>query len=78
MDSYGALVGWTHEDLGDHLVLRIQSMQSAAQIEGQEPDTFRLLMSKQQAVLLGNNLMQVAGETIPRKGDRTWLRRMFG
>jgi len=78
MDSYGALVGWTHEDLGDRVVLRIQSMQSSARVEDHAPDTLRLLMSKQQAALLGNNLMQIAGETSPSSRDRGWFRRMFG
>ena len=78
MDAYGALVGWTHEDLGDRVVLRIQSMQSSAQVEDHEPDSLRLLMSKQQAALLGNNLMQIAGQTLPSTRDRSWFRRMFG
>ena len=78
MDWYGALVGWTHEDLGDRVLLRVQSMQPSAQAEAHEPDTLRLLMSKEQAALLGNKLMQIAGETPPSRREGSWFRRMFG
>jgi hypothetical protein len=78
MQTYGALVGWTHQELGDRVLLRIQSIRSAAQADQEGPDLFRFLLTKQQAAVLGNYLTQISGQTAADPRERTWLRRMFG
>jgi hypothetical protein len=37
-----------------------------------------ILLSKNQAVQLGNNLFQASGETAPAKKKRSWLDRLLG
>lgn len=78
MDSHGALVGWSHHDLGDRLLLRIESFGAPAPGEERVPDITRLLLTKQQAVVLGTYLIGLAGHQPPRPGARSRLRRLFG
>ncbi|MXP42531.1 hypothetical protein GRI75_12860 [Altererythrobacter soli] len=76
MDNQGALVGWHHQDLGDRVLLALQTRQRAG-----DPDDFdvlRVLMTKNQAAVLGNYLFQVSGQTPPSADERSWFRRMFG
>ena len=53
-ESYGALVGWGHHDVGDRVMLRIESVRSREAGDEHDPDMFRVLMTKQQAAVLGN------------------------
>lgn len=78
MESHGALVGWSHQDLGDKLLLRIESMGSPAAAQEHDPDILRLLLTKQQAGVLGTYLFELSGQTPPRRGDRGVLKRLFG
>ncbi len=78
MDNHGALVGWSHQDLGDKLLLRIESLGSPAAAQEHVPDVLRLLLTKQQAGVLGNYLFEISGQTPPRQGDRSVLKRLFG
>ena len=78
MENHGALVGWTHNDLGDRVLLRLESFRSAAEADQKDPDLYRLLLTKQQAVVLGNYLIKISGQTGVNSKDRTWFRRLFG
>ncbi len=78
MDSHGALVGWSHQDLGSKLLLRIETVSSTAAAHDHTPDTLRLLLTKQQAGVLGTYLFELSGQTPPRPGDRGMLKRLFG
>lgn len=78
MESHGALVGWTHQQAGDRIMLRIESVRSTEAAEKHDPDLFRFLMTKQQAGLLGNYLVSLSGQTPASPNDRTWFRRLFG
>jgi hypothetical protein len=78
MDSHGALVGWAHQDLGSKLLLRIETVSSRQAAEDHAPDTLRVLLTKQQAALLGSYLFDLSGETAPRAGERGMLKRLFG
>lgn len=73
MEVSGALVGWSHHDNDERILLRLESMQGS-NLAGNEPDMFRLLMTKQQALVLGHYLMMASGESVsaPRIG---WFRR---
>ena len=77
MESFGALVGWTHHDAGDRIMLRLESVQSSEAAKKHDPDLFRCLMTKQQAAILGNYLVQLSGQPpiVPKK--RGWFRRHF-
>jgi len=75
MENYGALVGWTHHDNGERLMLKLESLRTSA---AEEPDLFRCIMTKQQAAVLGNYLIEVSGQTRIDPRDRTWFRRLFG
>jgi hypothetical protein len=78
MESYGALVGWTHHEAGDRILLRVESVRSTEAAEKHDPDLFRFLMTKQQAAVLGNYLVQLSGQTPAGRDDRSWFRRFFG
>lgn len=78
MESFGALVGWTHHDAGDRIMLRLGSVQTSEAAKKHDPDLFRFLMTKQQAAILGNYLVGISGQSpaVPKKQGR--LRRWFG
>jgi hypothetical protein len=75
--SYGALVGWTGHDLGGRLMLRLDSV---APGDGTPPFDIRqhhLLMTKNQALILANYLLQQSGQTPPKQVRNTWWRRVL-
>lgn len=78
MESFGALVGWTHHDAGDRIMLRLESVQTSEAAKTHDPDLFRFLMTKQQAAILGNYLMQASGQQPVDPKERGWFRRHFG
>lgn len=78
MDRHGALVGWTHHDLGHRVMLNIESFESAGNLDNAPPDHFRLIMTKQQAAVLGNYLVELSGQTAANRSQRGWFKRMFG
>ena len=76
MESHGALVGWTHTDLGGKLMVCLESVQTVAAAEQHDPDVVRLLMTKNQAAVLGTYLLRFSGhEPAERPG---LFRRLFG
>jgi hypothetical protein len=74
MEIFGALVGWTHQDHDERIILCVESMQ-ADSLARNEPDLCHFLMTKQQALILGHHLLKISGEPIapPRA---SWLRRI--
>jgi len=76
-DRYGVLVGWTHQDMGKRLVLRMQSVNKPPPHSAEDVHTFNYIMDKNQAVQLGNYLFKLTGQTAPRKKKRSWLDRLF-
>lgn len=78
VESFGALVGWSHHDTGDHIMLRLESVQSSEAARKHDPDLFRCLMTRQQAAILGNYLVRLSGHSpvVPKKPG--WFRRHFG
>ena len=78
MQKHGALVGWTHQDMGGRVMLKIESYENAETMNQSAPDQFRLFMTKQQAAVLGNYLMDISGETGSRRGQRSLFKRLFG
>jgi hypothetical protein len=78
MENHGALVGWTHHDFGDKLLLCVESVRTLDAAETHQPDILRVLLTKKQAAVLGQYLTRVSGETAPRPSDRGLFRRLFG
>ena len=71
----GALVGWRADDLGQRVVLRLQTAHRGGQSE-REINERAVILDKNQAVQLANYLFEVTGETRPQK--RSTLRAFFG
>ena len=79
MDSHGALVGWSHQDLGgDRVLLRIETVNTPDAAHDRTPDVLRVLLTKQQAGVLATYLFDLADQRAPRRRDRGMLRRLFG
>ena len=76
-DHYGALVGWKSEDLHDRIILRMQFVHKPPPHTREDVHQSVLVLDKNQAVLLGNYLFELTGQTRP-KPRTSWLGRMFG
>ena len=77
-DDFGVLVGWTSQDLGDRIILRLQSVRSSKQRAANDVHNFRYYISMDQAPLLGNYLFQVSGQSAPRRRKRSWISKLLG
>jgi hypothetical protein len=77
-DRYGVLVGWTTQDLGARLVLRVQTVTKPPPHTAEDLTSTVFLLSKNQAVQLGHNLFRASGETAPERKKRSWLDKLFG
>lgn len=71
-DSYDVLVGWKHAAFDDRLILHLQTMQAPSSVE-----TSHLVMTVQQATVLANYLLKVAGASPPPR-PLSRLERWFG
>lgn len=78
MQSHGALVGWGHLINGNRLMLRLESFRSKEAMDGRDLDDFRVLLTKKQALLLGNYLIRLSEHSITGPKQRGWFRRRFG
>jgi biofilm regulator BssS len=76
-DYHGALVGWTSQNLGGRLVLRLQSVTKPAPHSQDDVHSFYFVMDENQAVQLGNYLFELTGQTAPRKRKRSWFDRLL-
>lgn len=77
-EGIGALVGWTSEDLGDRIVLRMDCVTKPPPHGSDDVHRTRFIISKDQAALLGNFLYTISGQTAPRRQKRRMLDRIFG
>lgn len=78
-NRYGVLVGWSTQDLGSRLILRVQTVNKPPPHRADDISSHFYLMTKNQAVQLGNNLFQASGQTSPgTKKKRSWLDRILG
>ncbi|CAH0356472.1 MAG: hypothetical protein V4533_03225 [Pseudomonadota bacterium] len=76
-DLYGALVGWSSQDLGDKLLVKLQVMETAQDKASNHPRSYFLLLTSNQATILGTYLFQKSGAT-PRTRKSSWFRRLLG
>ena len=77
MDNHGILVGWTHRDLGERILLCVETVSTLDAAQEHTPDVLRVLLTRSQAAVLGNFLATVSGKTPPQPRDRGLLRRLF-
>ena len=77
-ESYGVLVGWTHQRVNGQMILSIESVQSQDQRENADVDKLHLLMTLNQATVLGNFLLGKAGLLPPNRRKPGRLARWFG
>ncbi|QPC99792.1 hypothetical protein [Qipengyuania soli] len=64
--DFGVLLGWKATPAGNQTLLIMQSTRKTPQ-SNDDVREFRYFITKEQAVLLGNYLYMVAGETPPRR-----------
>ena len=72
----GALVGWTSQDLGSRLVLKLESVSKPAPHRSEDIHAHFLLMDKTQALQLGHYLYEVIGQTSPTRRPNSWWARL--
>lgn len=72
-EMFGALVGWTHQDLGERLMIKLQSTRQHAISEDAPLDEFRYLMTKNQAVVLAQYLYSISGRLPQPPKKRRWF-----
>jgi len=75
MENHGALVGWTHQELGDRLMLKIETVQSMEAAETHRPDILRIMLTRNQASILGGYLVSRSG--LPQPERPGLLKRLF-
>lgn len=75
MENHGALVGWTHHALGDRIVINIETVASMTAAESHRPDVLRVMMTKNQASILGGYLVNQSGLPPPQRPGL--LKRLF-
>lgn len=74
MGGFGALVGWTHQDLGDRVMLRLQSRHRSGGSKTDPVDEFHYILTKNQAAVLANFLFGVSGKLPQPKRRVRWFR----
>ena len=77
-EGYGVFVGWRHEVVGGRVILKLETVRSLQQSEQQDVDTQHLMMTENQALVLGQYLFNIAGKTPPKRHKRGWWARLLG
>ncbi len=76
-DSYGVLVGWTHAEFNGKLDLRLQSANALLHSKPHDIHAHHLMLTHNQALLLGNYLLNVSGQKPPQRRKKSWLKRLL-
>jgi hypothetical protein len=75
LDHRGVVVGWTHNDLGTSIDLRIQSTISRQALDEHRLDSHHFLMTHNQALMLAKFLLDATGQSMPlRTRPSLWRR----
>lgn len=74
--DFGVLLGWKATPAGKQILLTMQSTRKTPE-SGDDIREFRYFITKEQAVLLGNYLYTLAGETAPSRKRPGLLDRLF-
>ena len=75
--DFGVLLGWKASPAGKQMLLTMQSTRKTPESQDDVRE-FRYFITKEQAVLLGNYLYTIAGETAPARKKRGLIERLFG
>lgn len=75
-DNFYALVGWDAVGLGDRMVLKLQGVQAKSGGGEREVEMFEFFLNRDQALQLGNYLLEVSGNA-SRHRERSWLDRIL-
>ena len=78
VESFGVLVGWTHVSMNGRLILTIEAARSAKDNVPRDIQKHHFMMTDNQALLLGNNLLGISNLKPPVRRSRVWLARLFG
>ncbi len=76
-DYRGVVVGWTHNDLGSSIDLRIQSAASQQALNEHRVDSHHFLMTHNQVLLLAKFLLDATGQSLPQRTRPSLWRRMM-
>ena len=74
----GALVGWSTNAIGNRMTLRLQSVTKPPPHHSADVHSQYLVLDKNQAVQLGNYLLEMADTSAPPRGARGLFARLFG
>ncbi|CAM4234789.1 OmpR/PhoB-type domain-containing protein [Novosphingobium lubricantis] len=72
----GVVVGWKHRVFARNIHLTVQSTERG--LGPASIDRHDLLMTRNQALLLANDLLRLSGQELPIRRRRGWLARLFG
>lgn len=75
-ERISVLVGWASRDLGPNILLELQTFEKKGWDSGDEPDNARFFLTRSQAAVLANHLLQVSGAQRPARRSG-WLGSLF-
>lgn len=75
-DEVRVLVGWTAQDFGSNMVLRLETVTNLPQSQD-DVLVSRLVLNKHQAVQLGNMLYEMSGSLPPKMAKPSRLERIL-
>ena len=76
IEASGVIVGWTHNNMGTSIDLRIQSAHSKRALDDKLIDSHHFLMTHNQALLLAKYLLDATGQTLPAKQKPSIMQRI--
>ena len=76
-DDFGVLLGWESSPAGERIMLLLQSARKTP-LSDEDVRDFRYFLTREQAVLLGNYLYTLAGESAPRRKKRGFIEKLIG
>ena len=78
MEYHGALVGWKHQELNGRILLSVETFDATKGGERDDPDTIRVLMTKNQAGILAEYLAKASGYAASRPKRTGFFARYLG
>lgn len=76
MEGTGVLVGWSHQDWGNKVILAVETVHDRK--AAPEPDVLHIFMTKNQAAVLADYLFKASGRLPPSQGERSIFKRLLG
>ncbi len=76
-ESYGFLVGWSHNEFNGRLDLRMQCARSHTDSRPSDIESHHFMMTRNQALVLANYLLAVTGQKAPQRKRKGLLERLI-